>query len=83
MNDLLKSLGNATETEREKIIRDAGYEFTYDELKQALNEYNDHLIDDLAGGACEYIVTHGGISGGSRDKSPCISHSCPPTFYGS
>ena len=36
MNDLLKSLGNATETEREKIIRDAGYEFTYDELKQAL-----------------------------------------------
>ncbi len=61
MNDLLKSLGNADESERELIIGKAGYNFTYDELKQALKEYNDNLVDAVVGGsacACGVALEH-------------------------
>lgn len=51
MNDLLESLRNADTNERERIIREAGYDFTIDELKQALGEYNEQLAADVAGGA--------------------------------
>ena len=66
MNDLMQSLRDAAENERELIIGKAGYDFTYDELKQALEEYNDNLVDAVVGGSarvCGVAVEH--------DMCPC------------
>ena len=50
MNDLMQSLRNADENKREEIIVEAGYDFTFDELKQALSDYNDQLFTFVSGG---------------------------------
>ena len=63
MNELMESLQKADETEREKIISEAGYDFTFDELKQALSDYNDQLFTFVSGGA---------VSG----SKPCGAYSC-------
>ncbi len=51
MNDLMQSLRNADENKREEIIGEAGFDFTFDELKQALSDYNDQLFTFVSGGA--------------------------------
>lgn len=69
MNDLMESLRNADEKEREKIIRDAGYDFSFAELKQALEEYNDQLVAEVSGGT--------GAAIGANHKSVCTCYNSP------
>ena len=50
MNELMQSISKANENDRNEVIRDAGYDFTFDELKQALGELTDEEVEGISGG---------------------------------
>ena len=50
MHEMMESLRKANEKEREIMIRDAGFDFTFNEVKHALSEYEVQLVGDIYSG---------------------------------
>ena len=50
MNELMESISKANDNDQDTIISDAGYDFTFDELKQAFGELTDKDVEGVSGG---------------------------------
>lgn len=72
MDKLMESLSNADKEERERIIREAGFDFTIDELKQALQQYDEAVLAAVSGGSQCPCVVSGSSSPFCKQQHRCV-----------